>query len=145
VWKEEGSALKNGSNYEGDVSHFTFWNCDVGFPLVNFTAQFVDTALNKLAYVPVSITATNLPNISRTAYTDTNGIVYGLVPANSNLTIDVITSPCNESITISTINTANEPVDLGTTTVHLRQYAGVIGNGWVCFNSGLWQQFNNQC
>jgi hypothetical protein len=26
LWKEEGQAIKTGSNYVGDVSHFSFWN-----------------------------------------------------------------------------------------------------------------------
>ena len=28
LWKEEGFATKQGNNYIGDVSHFTWWNCD---------------------------------------------------------------------------------------------------------------------
>jgi hypothetical protein len=85
VWRQEGHAIKNGNSYEGEVSHFSYWNCDAGFALVNFTAQLVDTSLRPLVNVPVSVTANNLPNISRTAYTDTNGIVTGLVPASSHL------------------------------------------------------------
>jgi hypothetical protein len=33
VWKQEGHAVKNGNSYDGEVSHFSFWNCDVGLPL----------------------------------------------------------------------------------------------------------------
>ena len=29
IWKEDGMALKNGSSYTGEVSHFSFWNFDV--------------------------------------------------------------------------------------------------------------------
>ena len=29
IWKEEGSATRNGNVYVGNVSHFSFWNCDV--------------------------------------------------------------------------------------------------------------------
>lgn len=136
VWKQEGRAEKNGSNYEGEVGHFSYWNCDLGLSVVNFTAQFVDAALKPLANVPVSITVTNLSNISLTAYTDTNGIVNGPVPANSNLTIEIFTPPCNESITVTNIITANQPIDLGTTTVNLQQYAGVFeGNVTKCNGS----------
>jgi hypothetical protein len=28
LWKQEGSATKGTDYYEGDVSHFSFWNCD---------------------------------------------------------------------------------------------------------------------
>jgi hypothetical protein len=44
VFLKEGSATKTGSNYVGKVSHFSFWNCDAPFPVVEFEASFVDQA-----------------------------------------------------------------------------------------------------
>ena len=129
VWKQEGRAVKNGSSYEGGVSHFSFWNCDIGMSLVNFTVQVVDTALNPLSNVPVSVSITGQAFSSRVTYTDTNGVVTGMVPGNSNLTVDIIT-PCNQTITVNTISTATEPVDLGTINVNLNQY-GVVLEGTV--------------
>lgn len=125
VWKQEGYAIKNGSSYEGDVNHFSYWNCDVGLPLVNFTAQIVDNELNPLSNVQVSVSIGEQPNSSRFSYTDTNGLVTGLVPANSSLQVKINT-PCNQSIVVNTISTANEPVDLGTVSVNTQQYAGVL-------------------
>jgi hypothetical protein len=29
LWKEQGEAVKSGNSYIGDVSHFSYWNCDV--------------------------------------------------------------------------------------------------------------------
>jgi hypothetical protein len=40
LWKEEGMVTKQGSSYLGTVSHFSFWNCDAPFPLVDFSADF---------------------------------------------------------------------------------------------------------
>lgn len=125
VWQQEEHAIKNGNSYDGDVSHFSYWNCDIGLPLVNFKAQVIDTALNPLLNVPVSITVTNASNISRTAYTDTNGVVTGLVPANSSLRIDVITA-CNQGVNAKMINTANEPVDLGAIKINLANLEAVL-------------------
>ncbi len=35
LWKEEGTATKNGTSYVGDVKHFSFWNADFSNPAVN--------------------------------------------------------------------------------------------------------------
>ncbi|HMT30636.1 MAG TPA: hypothetical protein PKD91_15275 [Bacteroidia bacterium] len=55
MWMEEGTATKNGNKFQGDVAHFTWWNCDypvqmcniqgivkdcLGVPLGNLTIQF---------------------------------------------------------------------------------------------------------
>lgn len=134
VWKQEGHAIKNGNSYDGEVSHFSYWNCDTGLPLVNFTAQLVDTALNPLVNVPVTISANNIPNLTRTAFTDVNGIVTGLIPANNSLKMDII-FPCDQSINAKTITTTNQPVDLGTVVVDLEQY-DVVVRGTVINCSG---------
>lgn len=34
LWKQEGTATKNGTQYEGTVAHFSFWNCDDPFAYV---------------------------------------------------------------------------------------------------------------
>lgn len=33
TWKQEGSATKQGNLYVGEVSHFTWWNCDIAQPV----------------------------------------------------------------------------------------------------------------
>ncbi len=134
VWIQQGNAIKNGSSYNGEVSHFTFWNCDVGFPLVNFNVQVVDAALNPLCNVPVSVTADEDAFLSRVSYTDTNGVVNGLIPANKNLRVDInIVGPCNQAVPAKFISTANNPIDLGTVKVNLNEYSAVLqGNVTKC-------------
>ncbi|MBL0356083.1 MAG: carboxypeptidase regulatory-like domain-containing protein [Chitinophagaceae bacterium] len=126
VWKQEGRAVKNGSNYEGEVNHFSFWNCDVGFPLVNFTVQIVHNGLLPLSNVPVVITDVNMPSRLAIAYTDTSGYVNGLVPANSNLQIKIVAQGCNQNFIVANINTASSDVDLGTVQVNTNQNAAII-------------------
>ena len=124
VWKEEGSALKNGSNYEGDVSHFTWWNCDVPSPLVHFKAQLVDNNLQPLVNIPVmgSINGLGFQDI---VYTDAAGFINELVPANSTLTLSV--PACNQNIVFNnSIVIANSDIDLGSVIVNLGQQEATI-------------------
>ena len=37
VWIQEGTATKNGNFYEGEVGHFSWWNCDVIYTPPTFT------------------------------------------------------------------------------------------------------------
>lgn len=46
-WKQEGMATKTGSNYVANVSHFSFWNCDAPFPLINLCMTIVSAANNQ--------------------------------------------------------------------------------------------------
>lgn len=125
VWKQEGHAIKNGSSYDGEVSHFSFWNCDWPYYYVNLRAQVVDQALRPLANTPVTVTAIGFNNVSRTGFTDTNGVVTGFVPANTELKIDII-APCDQGTTVNTVTSKNTDIDLGTLRVDLNQYATSI-------------------
>ncbi len=118
LWKQEDSAIKNGSNYVGNVSHFSYWNCDIGQNAVSFTTQIVNSALSPVSNVPVEISYDNQPNASRIAYTDTSGFVYGIIPGNSDLTLTVLNA-CNTSIYSKSFTTANANVDFGTIAVNL--------------------------
>ena len=90
LWKEQGTATKTGNTYVGEVSHFSFWNCD----LPNITTSISCTILNNdstpIPFIKVRIFESANPNSSRTAYTDLNGYVRGGVPANTNLTMEII-------------------------------------------------------
>ncbi|NML36114.1 carboxypeptidase regulatory-like domain-containing protein [Chitinophaga sp. G-6-1-13] len=95
LWQQEGSAEKMGNSYVGTVKHFSFWNCDAQFPVVNFKATFKDDKNNPLANTAVQITRSN--NSNTYGYTDAAGEVSGLVPANEQVTIS-IKDKCGEVI-----------------------------------------------
>ena len=93
LWKQEGTAVKSGTFYNAEVSHFSFWNCDAQFPVVNFKAtikyQNGEPVKNKL--VKIKRTATAGFTYGRT---DTAGVVRGLVPPNEPLVLEIM-SECN--------------------------------------------------
>jgi hypothetical protein len=93
VWKREGKATKQASNYVGVVSHFTFWNVgDIAGSSVNLSATFIDSiSRNPFANKLVTITRHITPSDSTTtsSYTDSSGKVNGLVPANEVLKMNV--------------------------------------------------------
>lgn len=42
IWKEEGTAVKTGNVYTGEVSHFSWWNCDIPYNMCTLNGQVVD-------------------------------------------------------------------------------------------------------
>ena len=89
-WKEEGSATLVNGRYEGEVSHFSFWNCDAPFETVDFCVTIVDQNSNPIPNILVQIERDASGWSSTTyGYTDSNGLVCGLVPANETLNLTV--------------------------------------------------------
>jgi hypothetical protein len=91
-WKQEGSATKIGNNYVGNVSHFSWWNCDIPLVSINLSARVVDAFGNPLSDILVALQRSGNGD-TRCGVTDNNGAVSGIVPANESLTIK-ITNPC---------------------------------------------------
>jgi len=86
TWIEEGSAIVKGNLLVGEVSHFSFWNCDLPFPVVNITGSLVAEDGTPLSFQTIVIKDNN-NNISRSGSTNSRGIFTGKVPANVNLTL----------------------------------------------------------
>ena len=117
IWKEEGTAVKNGSNYVGEVRHFSFWNCDISIPAVTLSATLKTGKGVAIAHGVVRLTLTAQGSPSQAyGYTDSLGQVSGLVPANQSLVLEVL-DPCNKAIYIQNIGSFNKNTDLGTITV----------------------------
>lgn len=87
-WIQEGTATKTGNTYVGNVSHFSFWNCDAPFPLVNLCMSFVNADNQPLNNVTIRI---KRPNGSYGyGRTDSAGNLCGKVPKNELLTLQVL-------------------------------------------------------
>lgn len=117
IWQEEGTASKNGNSYTGTVKHFSFWNCDYSNDAVDLSVTLKTPDDLPFVNVLVKITA-SLADSTTSAYgwTDSLGQVKGLVPANKNLTLEVIDN-CNYPIYQKNIAPLTQNTDLGTITI----------------------------
>ncbi|TNE54470.1 MAG: hypothetical protein EP344_14155 [Bacteroidetes bacterium] len=94
-WIEEGAADKVGDRYVGKVSHFSFWNCDAGFPLIKLDGQiFLENNEQPLTWASVRLTIVSSGWHSY-GNTDQNGYFGGGIPVNETLLMEVLYhSPC---------------------------------------------------
>jgi hypothetical protein len=127
IWKEEGSATKNGNAYEGDVKHFSYWNCDYPGPTVNFTAKFLNQSGLPLTNTEVWCRPLAGGGGGAHGYTDSLGQINGPIPANINLVLEVHAPyPCYNIIYSQNIGPFSNNVNLGTITVNNSQYIVTI-------------------
>ena len=117
LWKQEGSATKTGNTYVGDVSHFSFWNCDVPNNYVQFNCTLKNSAGDPLPYTLVKITVVGTNN-SGWGYTDSSGYVAGPVPNNASLLLEVFPNfGCTTVLHSQTFATTNVNISLGIITI----------------------------
>ena len=133
LWKEEGSATKGTDYYEGDVSHFSFWNCDVSIPTI-FLELNLKTVEGSLPFTQVKITRVNSGGATY-GYTDSTGHVGGLVPKNEPLLLEVF-SNCNQPVYSQNIGPYSSNTNLGTITVTIPpiNYLQITGSAVNCSN-----------
>ena len=117
IWQEEGMATKQGSNYIGEVKHFSFWNCDYPFDAVKLSLTLQTPSGLPLIYSQVQMIATSTSDtgISVSAaygYTDSLGQVEGMVPAGSDLSMKVMGN-CGSVIYTQNIQPLTQDKDLG--------------------------------
>jgi hypothetical protein len=131
LWKEEGTATKQGSNYVGTVSHFSFWNCDVPVNFIHFKAIVKDQNGNPFSAARVTITVTSdAVSNNGTGYTDPTGWVGGFIPKGKALQMKIY-NRCNTLIYTKDIGPFNADTDLGTITVTNPVTASVTISGTV--------------
>ncbi|MBF6642327.1 hypothetical protein IVB69_12620 [Flavobacterium sp. J49] len=142
-WKEEGVATKVGNKYVGEVSHFSWWNCDAPFPLVTLTVTIVDANGNGISNVGVGLIA-NGNTWPVMGYTNNDGLISGLVPSNQTIVLNVYPDyySCNTSNIIYT--TSIGPFTANTTLPNIvinnsptTMSSNVVGNLVKCDNTNV--------
>ena len=111
LWIEEGQARLQGNTYVGEVGHFSFWNVDFPFPLIDITGVININGLpagSKLVVIRVD----GLNSVG-SGYTNTEGVFSGKVPQNQVLTVQVM-GACNNVMASLNIGPFAENTDVGT-------------------------------
>ena len=115
-WVEEGFATLEGNRYVGEVSHFSFWNCDVPFETVNFCVTIVDVNNNPIPNTIVQLEREVSGWTSITSgYTDNDGLVCGLVPVNEALTLIIPDFGCTNNEFSMTLGPYSEDQNISVT------------------------------
>ena len=149
LWVEEGSATLEGNQYVGNVSHFSWWNTDFPNPTVDMCIKLIDNSphvdLEGLHIYVKSLSGFGCASGS----TNENGIICGLIPADTELEITV-SGHCGEilaNIIVGPYTEADSPVlieiDVDVNSINQNNISGVIydcdtntplGNAYVSFS-----------
>ncbi len=116
-WKQEGKAGKTGTMYVANVSHFSFWNCDAPFPLIDLCMSFKTGDNSPLINAQVRIKRL-LNNTYGYGRTDSSGNLCGKVPKNENLELQVL-DLCNNVIYTQAIGPFTASTTLPAITVNI--------------------------
>jgi hypothetical protein len=128
-WKQEGTATKTGSNYVAQVSHFSFWNCDAPFPLIDLCMTLVNPNNQPLNNVQVRIKRT-VNNTYGYGRTDQAGNLCGKVPKDEALVLEVV-DQCNAVIYSQNTGPFSANTSLGNITVTIPASNNLIITGTV--------------
>lgn len=116
IWNEEGTATKLSTNYVGIVSHFSFWNAGEQGARVQLDATLKWDSTAGLALINKLVTITSVNFGTTKGYTDNNGKLSGLVPANENLVMKVFDT-CSAPVYSKNIGPFSANTYLGTIAV----------------------------
>lgn len=108
VWTKKGNALNQDDLYVGEVSHFSWWNFDVGFPSVILNGRI--SLEETYPFITVKITLNN--GLSVTCTPDETGFFSGFVPSNETFKLEII-NECGTAIDTRSLGPFSADTDLG--------------------------------
>lgn len=126
-WKEEGSAELVNGEYVGEVSHFSFWNCDVPYDLVVLKGVFSADKFELTGRVRVTATDLNTQGIVGLS---ADGSFKGKVIANTPLLLELIDPYCGDVLYSVNLGSLSADANLGTINIDLT-------SDWVSLTGSL--------
>lgn len=106
VWKKETTAPRTGNYYDMQVTHFSFWNCDVPMNAIYLNLKVKDQNNINVPNTVVKLTVINSSGFWVSSYgtTDGSGNVSGMVPAAQELRLDLFPSSLSCATALYTQN-----------------------------------------
>ncbi len=101
-WFEEGTAVKEGDYYVGQVAHFSFWNCDDPFETVVLSGTVVNESGLPYSNLRVTLKRNTSTNNTGYAITDSRGYYSGKIPKDEILTM-TLEDACGDEVLTKTI------------------------------------------
>jgi len=133
-WIEDGMATKIGNKYVGEVSHFSWWNCDAQFPTVDLCINVTDSSNIAMANIKIVLSTSTIS--PRIGFSDGNGDVCGLIPSNTVLDINAY-DVCGNLIYTSTIGPFASNANIPLTLSSMIQSTVISGNLLDCNNNNV--------
>ncbi|MFP5470634.1 MAG: carboxypeptidase-like regulatory domain-containing protein [Bacteroidia bacterium] len=113
IWKEEGQAAKEGSFYVGEVSHFSWWNCDDPYPKATIKGKLLcDGVPMSGVYIYGSSTTPTVIGFG-TVITNSDGTFEGYAPSTIDFTLTVYDGT-QQTVIYNGILNLGEVLDIGT-------------------------------
>lgn len=136
IWQQEGDdAVLEGDYYVGNVRHFSFWNCDYPYPLIQLSGTIISSQGNPFSSLKVILTLNNSGNTA-CGYTNNLGDFSGKVPMGEIMELTVF--DVNDCIYYTAnIGPFSEDTDLDDIIIDSIHERTVIGTAIDCDDAPL--------
>lgn len=145
-WVEEGVAVRNGAFLEAEVSHFSWWNCDIPFDPTEVCMTIVGQGGTALSGFPYLISSPDRRVAYFYAEADMDGNLCAQVPVGEPVAIsvwlgDALSAPVE-------LGSFDAPADLGAVTIDISVFR-VSGRAADCDSLPMdgalvWYSFNGE-
>ncbi|MEM1220101.1 MAG: hypothetical protein AAGH79_14370, partial [Bacteroidota bacterium] len=137
IWVEEGMATLADGTYQGEVSHFSWWNCDLFMETAYITFRLLDPTGQPLNQMTAFLTLSS-GAVSSASTTDADGFYNAPVPANEVFNLQLVTS-CGEIVFQQDLGPISGNTNLGTIILDNQIGTTYEANGLVmdCNNQAL--------
>jgi len=109
IWEEEGIAIKEGNKYVGEVSHFSWWNCDIPFDPINLCLTFEGRSGIPITNQDYSLETESFGNIFSSL--ENSNVVCNFAPADEVITVSLVDN-CGNSFDTAQIGPYSEDAEV---------------------------------